>query len=128
MLPRESLQCSVRKLLRWPLPCAYVTYVTVRAALQEHNVCVHYAALSALSCVHEDVKHYQAGAMLEAAAPETLRTLVALLPHYTKRNVRQALETLIQIVRAVPICMEDPDIIKARLLQHGLRLFIINPS
>eukprot|EP00892_Ulva_mutabilis_P002006 jgi/Ulvmu1/11806/UM080_0017.1 len=79
---------------------------------QEHNICVHYAALSALSCVHEDLKHYQAGAMLEASAPETLHMLVALLPHYTKRNVRQAFETLIQIVRAVPVCMEDPDIIQ----------------
>lgn len=84
-------------------------------AVQEHNVCVHYAALSALSCVHEDLKHYQAGAMLESSAPDTLRTLVALLPHYTKRNVRQAFETLIQIVRAVPVCMEDPDIIKVRV-------------
>jgi hypothetical protein len=75
---------------------------------------VHYAALSALSCVHEDVKHNNAGYLLDGCAPGFLRTLVAILPRLTRRNARQALETLIQAVQAVPLCMEDPDVIHVR--------------
>ena len=77
---------------------------------------MHYAALSALSCVHEDVRVHQCGHCIEAEAPAFLRALVAQMPHYTKRNVRQALETLVQAVQAVTICMEDRDVIQVCIL------------
>jgi hypothetical protein len=41
--------------------------------LQERNSAVVYAALSALSCVHEDVRHSNAGYLLDGFAPPFLR-------------------------------------------------------
>jgi hypothetical protein len=75
---------------------------------------VHYAALSALSCVHEDIKCNGVGHLIEATNPAFLRTLVTALPRYTRKNVRQALETLIQAVQAVVVCLEDPEIVRVR--------------
>ena len=82
--------------------------------MQEHNSCVHYAALSALSCVHEDIKQNGVGHIVEADTPAFLAALISALPKYTKKNVRQTLETLIQAVQTVAVCMEDPDIVRVR--------------
>jgi hypothetical protein len=82
--------------------------------MQEKNTCVHHAALSALSCIHEDIKHYRAASLIEASVGDTLRALVSWLPHFTRKNVRQAFETLIQVVLCVPVCMEDNDLIQVR--------------
>ena len=73
---------------------------------------MHHAALSALSCIHEDIKHYRAAALIEPSVAATLRALASWLPHYTRKNVRQAFETLIQVVLCVPICIEDNDLIQ----------------
>lgn len=80
--------------------------------VQEKNTCVHHAALSALSCIHEDIKHYRAAALIENSVGDTLRALVSWLPHFTRKNVRQAFETLIQVVLCVPVCIEDSDLIQ----------------
>lgn len=78
---------------------------------------MHHAALSALSCIHEDIKHYRAAALIEGSVADTLRALVSWLSHYTRKNVRQAFETLIQVVLCVPICIEDNELIQVSHLQ-----------
>jgi hypothetical protein len=80
--------------------------------MQEHNECVHYAALSALSCVHEDIKTNGVGHLVDGTVAPLITRIISHLPQYSRRNVRQALETVIQMVQAVPVCMEDPDIIR----------------
>jgi hypothetical protein len=47
---------------------------------------------------------------------------VALLNSASKRNVRQALETLIQAAQAVPLCLEDPDIVAVRISLYFILL------
>ena len=90
--------------------------------MQEHNSCVHYAALSALSCVHEDIKNNGVGHLVEASTPAFIGKLIAALPGYTRKNVRQTYETLIQAVQTVAVCLEDPDVVKVRSLLNLARI------
>lgn len=81
---------------------------------KEHNSCVHFAACSALATFFEEIQHSDAGSLVATQAPAVLHQLVALLPSYTRKNVRQALETLVQVVGAVPTSTRTPDVVRVR--------------